>query len=86
MGVVGASGTGKSVLTRAILGLVPKTRGRIVILQADMDQLDYAEQRVVEQRLGVMFQHGALFSSLDREAERAGADAGISRPVAEADG
>ncbi len=64
VGVVGASGTGKSVLTRAILGLVPKTRGRIVILQADMDQLDYSEQRVVEQRLGVMFQHGALFSSL----------------------
>jgi phospholipid/cholesterol/gamma-HCH transport system ATP-binding protein len=64
VGIVGASGTGKSVLTRAILGLVPKTRGRIVILQADMDQLDYVEQRVVEQRLGVMFQHGALFSSL----------------------
>ncbi len=64
VGVVGASGTGKSVLTRAILGLVPKTRGRIIILQADMDQLDYSEQRVVEQRLGVMFQHGALFSSL----------------------
>lgn len=64
VGIVGASGTGKSVLTRAILGLVPKIRGRIVILQADMDQLDYVEQRVVEQRLGVMFQHGALFSSL----------------------
>ena len=52
------------MLTRAILGLVPKMRGRIVILQADMDKLDYVEQRVVEQRLGVMFQHGALFSSL----------------------
>jgi phospholipid/cholesterol/gamma-HCH transport system ATP-binding protein len=64
IGIVGASGTGKSVLTRAILGLVPKVRGRIVILQADMDKLDYVEQRVVEQRLGVMFQHGALFSSL----------------------
>ena len=55
IGIVGASGTGKSVLTRAILGLVPKKRGRIIILQADMDELDYAEQRVVEQRLGVMF-------------------------------
>jgi phospholipid/cholesterol/gamma-HCH transport system ATP-binding protein len=64
VGVVGASGTGKSVTTRAILGLLPKKRGSIVILEADMDELDFIEQRVVEQRLGVMFQHGALFSSL----------------------
>jgi phospholipid/cholesterol/gamma-HCH transport system ATP-binding protein len=64
LGVVGASGTGKSVLLRTIIGLVPKKRGTIRIFGADMDRVDARERRAVERRLGVMFQHGALFSSL----------------------
>jgi phospholipid/cholesterol/gamma-HCH transport system ATP-binding protein len=64
LGVVGGSGTGKSVLTRCILGLVPKRRGTITAFGQDLDGLSRAEHRAVERRWGVLFQHGALFSSL----------------------
>lgn len=64
LGFVGASGTGKSVLTRAILGLVPKRAGRIEVFGEDLDQLSRESRRAIEQRWGVLFQHGALFSSL----------------------
>jgi phospholipid/cholesterol/gamma-HCH transport system ATP-binding protein len=64
LGFVGGSGQGKSVLTRAILGLVEKRAGRIELFGADRDALSAAERRRVEQRWGVLFQNGALFSSL----------------------
>ncbi len=64
LGVVGASGTGKSVLMRAILGLTPKRSGSVHILGLDYDQASHDECRLVDQKLGVLFQHGALFSSL----------------------
>ena len=64
LGVVGASGSGKSVLARTILGLVPKQAGTIEILGHDVDQLSPSARRAFELRLGVMFQFGALFSSL----------------------
>lgn len=64
LGFVGASGTGKSVLTRAILGLVPKRAGSIEVFGENLDQLTPSSRRLVEQRWGVLFQHGALFSSL----------------------
>jgi phospholipid/cholesterol/gamma-HCH transport system ATP-binding protein len=64
LGVIGASGSGKSVLTRTILGLVPKRSGTIEIFGQDIDPLLEAERRMMEQRCGVMFQQGALFSSL----------------------
>ncbi len=64
LGVVGASGSGKSVLTRAIIGLLPKVNGRIEVFGVGMDAADEAERRAVERRWGVLFQHGALFSSL----------------------
>ena len=64
LGFVGASGTGKSVLTRTILGLVPKRQGRITVFGKDMDTLSRDEKRAVERRWGVLFQQGALFSSL----------------------
>ncbi len=64
LGFVGGSGTGKSVLTRTILGLVRKTAGTIDILGTDMDDLSFRERRAVERRLGVLFQQGALFSGL----------------------
>jgi phospholipid/cholesterol/gamma-HCH transport system ATP-binding protein len=65
LGVVGASGTGKTVLLRTILGLVPKRAGRIEILDVDLEQADLEERESVDRRLGVMFQMGALFSSLN---------------------
>lgn len=64
LGVVGASGTGKSVLMRAILGLNPKRAGTVRILGVDYDRANFDERRAIDQKLGVLFQHGALFSSL----------------------
>ncbi|QEL27183.1 ATP-binding cassette domain-containing protein (plasmid) [Bosea sp. F3-2] len=64
LGVIGASGSGKSVLARTILGLLPKRSGVIEILGNNLDDLRESERRALEQRCGVMFQQGALFSSL----------------------
>lgn len=64
LGVVGASGTGKTVLLRTILGLQPKRAGTIEILGVDIARATFHEREAVDQRLGVMFQQGALFSSL----------------------
>lgn len=64
LGFVGGSGQGKSVLMRTILGLVEKRAGRIELFGADRDSLTLAERRLVEQRWGVLFQNGALFSGL----------------------
>jgi phospholipid/cholesterol/gamma-HCH transport system ATP-binding protein len=65
MGFVGASGGGKSVLTRTILGLLPKRKGTIEVLGKNLDDLDEEERRTMERRWGVLFQQGALFSSLN---------------------
>lgn len=64
LGVIGASGSGKSVLLRAMLGLLPKRSGVIEIFGQDLDTLPEEERHKLERRCGIMFQHGALFSSL----------------------
>ncbi|MDZ4791645.1 MAG: ATP-binding cassette domain-containing protein [Hyphomicrobiales bacterium] len=64
LGVVGGSGSGKSVLLRTIIGLIPKRAGRIELMGKDMDAMSDDERRATERRWGVLFQHGALFSSL----------------------
>lgn len=64
LGIVGASGTGKSVLLRAILGLNRRQKGKLFLFGQDMAALNDAEKRKIERKLGVLFQHGALFSSL----------------------
>lgn len=64
LGVVGASGTGKTVLLRTILGLVPKRAGTIEILGVDLGTANATAREAIDRRLGVMFQMGALFSSL----------------------
>lgn len=64
LGVVGASGTGKSVLMRAVIGLVTPTAGTIRIFGQDRAIMSGAELNAVERRYGVLFQNGALFSSL----------------------
>jgi len=64
LGFVGGSGTGKSVLTRTILGLIEKRAGHIAVFGQDLDEMPGNERRKLEKRWGVMFQHGALFSSL----------------------
>ena len=65
LGFVGASGGGKSVLTRTIIGLLPKRQGRIEVFGKNLDDLDELERQKVEKRWGVLFQRGALFSSLN---------------------
>jgi phospholipid/cholesterol/gamma-HCH transport system ATP-binding protein len=64
LGFVGGSGSGKSVLLRTIIGLLPKRAGRISVLGMDLDAATDDERRLVERRWGVLFQYGALFSSL----------------------
>jgi phospholipid/cholesterol/gamma-HCH transport system ATP-binding protein len=64
LGVVGASGGGKSVLLRTIIGLLPKRQGSIDILGIDLDTASDEEMRSIGQRCGILFQQGALFSSL----------------------
>lgn len=64
LGFVGASGGGKSVLTRTILGLLPKRQGTIEVFGRNLDKIDEEERQTIERRWGVLFQGGALFSSL----------------------
>ncbi len=64
LGVVGGSGTGKSVLMRAIIGLLPHRAGTVEMFGQNVDSLAPADRRRMERRWGVLFQHGALFSSL----------------------
>lgn len=64
LGVVGASGGGKSVLLRTILGLIPKRHGTIEVLGCDLDNASQDALRAIGRRCGILFQQGALFSSL----------------------
>jgi phospholipid/cholesterol/gamma-HCH transport system ATP-binding protein len=64
LGVVGGSGSGKSVLLRAIIGLGHPAAGSIHLFGEDMASLPEARRERMQQRCGVLFQNGALFSSL----------------------
>ncbi len=64
LGVVGGSGTGKSVLMRSILGLRRPDAGEIEVLGVDALSEDPHDRHHIERRTGVLFQDGALFSSL----------------------
>lgn len=64
LGVVGGSGAGKSVLMRAIIGLLQPISGQVAILGQDARHLDTAGARTLRSQWGVLFQEGALFSGL----------------------
>lgn len=64
LGVVGGSGTGKSVLVKEIIGLLQPAAGSIAVLGRDIREMSEAERRDMQRRWGVLFQDGALFSSL----------------------
>jgi phospholipid/cholesterol/gamma-HCH transport system ATP-binding protein len=64
LGVVGGSGAGKSVLLRTIIGLVAKEAGSIRVFGISADEARERDWQAVERRWGVLFQQGALFSSL----------------------
>jgi phospholipid/cholesterol/gamma-HCH transport system ATP-binding protein len=63
-GIVGGSGTGKTVLLRSLLGLRIPDAGTVEIEGADLRTLSRARRQVLVRRFGVTFQNGALISSL----------------------
>lgn len=64
LGFIGPSGSGKSVLMRTILGLTQKKAGLIEIFGQDVDKVSERQRMSIDMRMGVLFQQGALFSSL----------------------
>ncbi|NYT63737.1 ATP-binding cassette domain-containing protein [Alcaligenaceae bacterium] len=64
LGVVGGSGSGKSVLLRSIVGLLRPTAGDVHVLGKNLLKLNAVQRSQIERRFGVLFQKGALFSSL----------------------
>jgi phospholipid/cholesterol/gamma-HCH transport system ATP-binding protein len=64
IGVVGGSGTGKSVLMRSIIGLQRPTAGHIEVLGENMVDRSEDEAKNIRRRWGILFQNGALFSTL----------------------
>jgi phospholipid/cholesterol/gamma-HCH transport system ATP-binding protein len=90
LGVVGASGSGKSVLLRSIVGLQRPSAGQITLLGTDVLGGSAADRAAASARTGVMFQDGALFSALNvREnveapmRERLSVDAPTRRALAD---
>lgn len=65
IGVVGGSGTGKSVLLRAIVGLLKPAAGQVTVFGENVRDTAPQDYRRLRSRWGVMFQDGALFSSLN---------------------
>ena len=64
LGVVGGSGSGKSVLMRSIIGLRRPDAGEIEVLGVDARSDEPEDRHYLQRRTGVLFQDGALFSSL----------------------
>lgn len=64
LGLVGGSGSGKTTLLREMLGLQKPAAGCIRLFGEDISTLKPVAQRAVRRRLGMLFQHGALFSAL----------------------
>ena len=86
LGVVGGSGTGKSVLLRCILGLRQANAGRVHIFGEELLRLPPQRRSQLERRFGVLYQRGALFSSLtvtENIALPLIEHAGLTRPAAE---
>ncbi|MCE8001960.1 ABC transporter ATP-binding protein [Billgrantia ethanolica] len=86
LGVVGGSGTGKSVLLRSIVGLKRPDGGSIRVFGEELQRLPANRRASIERRFGVLFQRGALFSSLNLQENVALPlieHAGLSRADAE---
>ena len=75
LGVVGGSGSGKSVLLRSIIGLHKPTDGMIRVFGEDMSELHGMELRALQMRWGVLFQEGALFELADGRGKHPGSAA-----------
>ena len=64
LGVVGGSGSGKSVLLSTIIGLKKPDGGEVRLFGHDTGEISYSQWSGIERRWGVLFQHGALFTAL----------------------
>lgn len=64
VGLLGGSGSGKTTLLREMLGLLRPQAGKVRLFGIDVNDNDMERQRSVRRRLGMLFQHGALFSAL----------------------
>src|SRR5476649_1508492 len=64
LGLVGLSGSGKSVLLRTMLGLRKPTKGKVLVQGREVAEMSEAERRDMAKTWGVLFQDGALFSGL----------------------
>lgn len=65
LGILGGSGSGKSVLLRHMIGLYRPRRGRVLIAGEDIAQAEGAARVALLKRIGVMYQLGALFGSMN---------------------
>jgi len=65
--VIGASGSGKSVLLKCLVGLLTPDTGRVVYDGENMVDLDYKERQFLRKKIGMLFQNNALFDSLTVE-------------------
>lgn len=63
--IVGASGQGKSVIIKHMLGLVRPDRGEVKVFGRDMNRLNRKQKDEVRENFGVLFQNAALFDSLN---------------------
>lgn len=64
VGLVGGSGSGKTTLVRQILGLNRPTKGKVSVFGTDISQADVEQMYALQNRWGMLFQQGALFSAL----------------------
>jgi phospholipid/cholesterol/gamma-HCH transport system ATP-binding protein len=62
--LVGGSGSGKTTLLREIVGLHAPTRGEVLVFGESLFHGEAAIAKAVHRRIGMLFQHGALFSAL----------------------
>ncbi len=65
--IIGSSGSGKTVLMKCLVGLVEADKGEILYDDHDFTKMTFRERRLIRQRLGMLFQGGALFDSLTVE-------------------
>ena len=65
LAIIGASGSGKSVLLKHTIGLLRPDSGRVLVDGIDIGRISYRELRQVRRQFGVLFQGGALFDSMN---------------------
>jgi phospholipid/cholesterol/gamma-HCH transport system ATP-binding protein len=65
--IIGASGTGKSVLLKCMVGLIELDAGEVLYSGADFLRMNFKEKKLIRREIGMLFQGGALFDSMTVE-------------------